>query len=68
MKSKRRILSVGLAIVVLGTSFIVGSGVKIDPVLQMAEEAAKIGTFARREGLEAHARSAMVRVDKGVIK
>ena len=34
----------------------------------LAAEAAKIGTFARREGLEAHARSAMVRVDKGVIR
>ena len=34
----------------------------------LAAEAEKIGFFARREGLEAHARSAMVRVDKGVIQ
>lgn len=34
----------------------------------LAAEAEKIGFFARREGLEAHARSALVRVEKGVVK
>ena len=34
----------------------------------LAAEAEKIGFFARREGLEAHARSALVRKDKGVIQ
>ena len=34
----------------------------------LAAEAEKIGFFARREGLEAHARSAIVRTNKGVIK
>ena len=41
MKNKRRIMSVGLTIAILGTSFMVGSGVEIDPVLATAEEAAK---------------------------
>ena len=34
----------------------------------LTAEAEKIGFFARREGLEAHARSALVRKDKGVIQ
>lgn len=34
----------------------------------LAEEAEKIAVFARREGLEAHARSAMVRVKKEVVE
>ncbi len=34
----------------------------------LAEEAEKIACFARREGLEAHARSALSRMDKGVLK
>ena len=34
----------------------------------LAAEAEKIGFFARREGLEAHARSAIVRTNEGVIK
>ena len=34
----------------------------------LTAEAEKIGFFARREGLEAHARSALVRKEKGVIR
>lgn len=34
----------------------------------LAEEAEKIAVFARREGLEAHARSALVRVKKEVVE
>lgn len=34
----------------------------------LAEEAEKIAAFARREGLEAHARSALVRVKKEVVE
>lgn len=34
----------------------------------LTAEAEKIGFFARREGLEAHAHSALVRKDKGVIQ
>ena len=41
MKSKRRILTVGLALMVLSSTFAFGSVVEIDPVLETAEEAAK---------------------------
>ena len=34
----------------------------------LAAEAEKIAFFARREGLEAHARSALVRKDKEVLQ
>lgn len=38
MKNKRKILSVGLALTVLSSTFVFGSVVEIDPVLETAEE------------------------------
>ena len=40
MKNKRRILSVGLATLILSSTFAFGSVVELDPVLETAEEAA----------------------------
>ena len=40
MRNKRKILSVGLATLILSSTFAFGSVVELDPVLETAEEAA----------------------------
>ena len=41
MKNKRKILSVGLATLILSSSFAFGSVVELDPILERAEEFAQ---------------------------